>query len=109
MQILMTELENMRKELNTTIGELKKAGYEKAKTEYIYRVALAKELLINRDKGLPATLNNDVSKGNEIIAKYKFDRDVAETKYESTLEKLRAIKIELGIVERQIEATRRGE
>ena len=28
--------------------------------------------------------------------------------YESTLEKFRVVKIELGIVERQIEATRRG-
>ncbi|WFA10353.1 hypothetical protein [Tissierella sp. Yu-01] len=109
MQILIAEIENMRKELNSTIIELNKAGYEKAKAEYTYRVALAKELLINRDKGLPVTLTNDVSKGNEQIAKYKFDRDVAETNYEAILEKLRAIKIELGIVERQIEATRRGE
>ena len=109
MQILIAEIERMRKELNSTIGELERQGYNKAKTEYIYRVALAKELLINRDKGLPVTLNNDVSKGNEVIAKYKFDRDAAETKYDATLEKLRAIKIELGIVERQIEATRRGE
>lgn len=67
----------------------------KAKTEYIYRVALAKELLINREKGLPVTLNNDVSKGNEEIAKHKFNRDVVETSYEATLEKLRATKIEL--------------
>lgn len=109
MQELIIEIEKLRKDLTNVIGELNKAGYEKAKSEYIYRVALAKELLLNRDKGLPATLNNDVSRGNEQIAKYKFDRDVAETTYEAILEKLRAIKIELGIVERQIEATRRGE
>ena len=109
MQLLINELDKLRKDLNSIIGELNKAGYEKAKTEYTYRVALSKELLTNRDKGLPVTLNNDVSKGNEVIAKYKFDRDVADTVYEATLEKLRAIKIELGIVERQMEAIRRGE
>lgn len=109
MQMLITEIENLREDLNNIIGDLKKAGYEKAKSEYTYRVALAKELLINRDNGLPATLNNDVSRGTKEIAMYKFNRDVAETNYEATLEKLRAIKIELGIVERQIEATRRGE
>lgn len=109
MQLLINELDKLRKNLNDTIGELNKAGYEKAKTEYIYRVALAKELLINRDKGLPVTLNNDVSKGNEQIAKYKFNRDVAESTYDATYEKLRAIKIELGIVERQIESIRKGE
>ncbi len=109
MQILITEIERLRKDLNNTVGELQKAGYKKAKTEYTYRIALAKELLKLRDGGLPATLTNDVARGNEEIAKFKFNRDVAETMYESTLEKLRAIKIELGIVERQIEATRRGE
>lgn len=109
MQILIGEIERLRKDLNNSIVELQKAGYEKAKTEYIYRVALAKELLIQRDKGLPATLTNDVSRGNETIAKYKFNRDVAETMYEATLEKLRAVKIELGIVERQMEAIRKGE
>lgn len=109
MQLLIQEIEDMRKELNSTITELKKAGYDKAKHEYTYRVALAKELLIQRDKGLPATLVNDIARGNEEIARLKFNRDYSDTIYEATLEKLRAIKIELGIVERQIEATRRGE
>lgn len=109
MQILITEIERLRKDLNNIIEELKKAGYTKAKTEYIYRVALSKELLILRDRGLPATLTNDVARGNVNIAKLKCDRDIADSMYEATLEKLRAIKIELGIVERQIEATRRGE
>lgn len=109
MQLLIAEIDNLRKDLNNAIGELKKAGYEKAKAEYTYRVALAKELLIQRDKGLPVTIINDIARGNEQIAKLKFNRDYTETIYESTLEKLRAIKIELGIVERQIEATRRGE
>lgn len=109
MQLLIAEIEKLRKDLNNSVTELNKAGYEKAKSEYTCRIALAKELLTNRDKGLPATLNNDVARGNEEIAKYKFNRDVAETIYETTLERLRAIKIELGIVERQMEATRKGE
>jgi hypothetical protein len=109
MQELIIELGRLREDLNGSIESLRKAGYEKAKTEYIYRVALAKELLTNRDKGLPVTLNNDVSKGNEAIAKSKFERDVAETNYEAVYERLRAIKIELGIIERQIEAIRRGD
>ncbi|WP_353096206.1 hypothetical protein [Tissierella praeacuta] len=109
MQILINEIDRLRKDLNATIKDLETKGYDKAKTEQEYRVALSKELLINKDKGLAATLNNDVSRGNEIIAELKYKRDVAETMYEVTLERLRAIKIELGIVERQIEATRRGE
>ena len=109
MQLLINEIENMRIDLNNTIKELRKTGYDKAKAEYIYRIALSKELLILRDKGLPVTIINDIVRGNEEIAKLKFNRDYSDIIYESTLEKLRAIKIELGIVERQIEATRRGE
>lgn len=109
MQILITEIDRLRQDLNETIGKLQKAGYKKAKGEYTYRVALAKEILIQRDKGLPVTIINDVCKGKEEIALLKLNRDAAETNYDSTLEKLRAIKIELGIVERQIEANRRGE
>ena len=52
MQILITEIERLRKELNNIVGELSKAGYEKAKAEYTYRIALAKELLTLRDRGL---------------------------------------------------------
>lgn len=109
MQILINEIERLRKDLNNIIGELKRTGYEKAKAEYTYRVALRKEILVQREKGSPVTIINDIVRGHEEIAKYKFNRDYAETIYETTLEKLRAIKIELGIVERQIEATRRGE
>ncbi len=93
MQILITEIERLRKDLNNTVEKLQKAGYEKANTEYTYRIALVKELLKLRDGVLPATLTNDVARENEEIAKFKFNRDVAETMYQSTLEKLRAVKI----------------
>lgn len=109
MQILITEVERLRNELNNIIKRLREDGYKKAKTEYDYRIALAKEILIQRDKGLPVTIINDICRGKEEIARLKLNRDVAETNYEATLEKLRATKIELGIVERQIEAIRRGE
>lgn len=109
MQLLINEIQNMRIDLNSTIKTLRKTGYDKAKAEYAYRIALSKELLILRNKGLPVTIINDIVRGNEEIAKLKFNRDYSDIIYESTLEKLRVVKIELGIVERQIEATRRGE
>lgn len=109
MQELIGEIERLRKDLNNTITELNKVGYTKAKAEYLYRVALAKEILLNKDRGLPATLNSDVSRGNEIVAKCKFNRDVAESLYDSTYERLRAIKVEIGIVTDQMNAIRKGE
>lgn len=109
MQILIAEMNKLRKELNNTITEINRLGYEKAKAEYIYRVSLAKEIMINREKGLPATLNSDVSRGNEVVAKYKFDRDKMESLHDATYERLRAIKIEIAIVTDQMAAIRKGE
>lgn len=43
MQLLINEIENMRMDLNNTIKTLRKTGYDKAKAEYIYRIALSKE------------------------------------------------------------------
>lgn len=109
MQELIIELENLRRQLNESIEDIRNAGYQKAKAEYNYRVALSQEILRERDGKMPVTIINDVVKGKANIAKLKFYRDNSETIYDAAYEKHRAIKIELGIVERQIESIRKGE
>ncbi|WP_132995804.1 hypothetical protein [Sporanaerobacter acetigenes] len=109
MQDLIIESEELRKQLNNNIDELKIVGYKKAKAEYDYRVALSKEIMIQRNQGVPVTIINDVVRGNENIAKLKFQRDYAETLYDTTKQKIYATKIELEIVENQLQAERKGE
>lgn len=109
MQDLIIEIQELRKELNTAIEVLKQIGQKKADKERNYRVALAKKILLLRDEKIPVTIINDLARGDEEIAKLKFERDVAETLYETALQKIYAIKIELGIVQNQIEAERKGE
>jgi len=109
MQDLIIESEELRKQLNNNIDELKKVGYNKAKAEYEYRVALSKEIMIQRNQGLPVTIINDVVKGKEEIAKLKLQRDYTETLYDVAKQKIYATKIELEIVENQLQAERKGE
>jgi hypothetical protein len=109
MQDLMIEMRELRNTLTIAINELKKRGRDKAKAEQEYRVALAKEILIQRDAGMPVTIISDICRGKAEIAKLKFERDFAETLYETCLQKIYQCKIEMGIIEEQMRAERRGE
>lgn len=102
MQDLMIEMNELRQTLSTAIKELKKRGKEKALAEQNYRVALAKEILLQRDAGVPVTIISDICRGKEEIAKLKFERDFTETLYETCLQKIYQLKLELNIIENQI-------
>ncbi len=109
MQDLQIELKRERKNLAVAITELKKRGIDKSEAEKNYRIALSKEILAQRDAGMPVTIISDICRGNKDIAKLKFDRDVSETLYECAQQYIYACKMNMGIIERQIEAERRGE
>ena len=107
-QDLINELRALRDTLSLAIEKLKERGKAKAKAENGYRIALRKLILEERDKGTPVTIISDICRGHEEIAKLKMNRDIAETLYETAQQKIYATKLELGIVERQLEAERKG-
>ena len=108
MQDLYHELTTLRNNLGQAITILKERGQDKALAERDYRVAMAKEMLILREKGTPVTIINDLVRGKEEIAELKLKRDVAETLYESVMQAIYSYKLNIGIVERQMEAERKG-
>lgn len=109
MQDLVTELNIHRSNLNKAIKELKERGQVKAKAERDYRVELSKGILRLRAEGMPVTIISDVCRGNEKIANLKMERDIAESLYESNMQYIYSTKINIEIVQKQIEATMRGE
>lgn len=109
MQQLVIELDKQRKTLTNAIKILKQRGIDKAETEKNYRIAVAKEILRLRDEGIPVTIISDLVRGDKNIAELKMKRDIAETMYESCLQKIYQTKLELGIIERQMEVERKGE
>ena len=108
MQDLYIELSTLRTDLNKAITILKERGQAKAIAERDYRVAVAKEILKLRNEGIAVTIINDLVRGNEDIAELKLNRDIAETLYESAMQYIYSNKLNIGIVERQMEATRKG-
>lgn len=108
MQDLQIELKKLREKLDTAITELKKRGQAKAQAEHDYRVALAKEILLQRSDGVPVTVISDICRGKEEIAKLKLERDVAETLYESCMQAIYSCKINMDLVQKQIDAERKG-
>ena len=109
MQDLMMQMSRLQNKLNLAIRELKKRGISKAKAEAEYRTALAEKILIERDKGTPVTIINDVCRGDREIAKLKMERDIAETLYESCLQAIYATKLEMNIINDMMMAERKGE
>lgn len=92
----MNRIQACQQALTAGNTELKTLGIKKANAERIYRTELRKEILILRqvDKQ-PATLINDLAKGKEEIAKFRFERDIAETNYNVCIESMRNLRLEL--------------
>lgn len=108
MQDLVNELNLHRGNLNLAIKELKTRGQAKAEAERDYRVALAKEILELRTEGTPVTIINDLCRGNEKIATLKMKRDIAETLYDSAMQAIYNYKLNIDIIQNQINAIHKG-
>lgn len=108
MQDLVNELNLHRGNLNLAIKELKVRGQAKAEAERDYRVELAKEMLRLRTEGTPVTIMSDLCRGNEKIAELKMKRDIAESLYNSNMQAIYNYKLNIDIVQNQINATQKG-
>lgn len=63
---------------------------------------LCKTALELRDQGMPVTLINQVIYGYRDVPKYRFERDMARTKYEANQEYINTIKLQIRILESQL-------
>lgn len=108
MQDLYNEIQKLRNELNLAIEFAKKRGQDLAKAERDYRVALSQKILIERDNKVPVTIISDICRGDKEIADFKFNRDTQEVLYKSAGERINATKLEIRIVESQMESMRKG-
>ena len=89
--------------LDKAIKALGTRGRAYAQAEHDYKVALSKKILLERDKGTPVTIISDVCRGDKEIAKLRFERDVAETSYEAAKEAINGYKLQIRILDAQIE------
>lgn len=102
-QDLYIEMQEKVRLLDTAIRELGSRGRTFAQAEHDYKVALSEKILVERDKGMPVTIIGDVCRGNRAIAKLRFERDVAEVTYKAALEAINSYKLQIRIIENQIQ------
>lgn len=99
---LMEELERKLRILDASVKELSKTGRKYASAYTNYRVALAKELVKLKDGGMPVTIAYDVARGNPEIARLKFEEIAKEAVYLANKECINAIKLQIKIIQEQI-------
>lgn len=100
---LVVELQNLQKNLDISIRQLRKSGEDYARAYTDYRIALAKELLQLKNEGYAITLAGDIARGKPEIAKLKFREISTEAIYKANLESINALKLEIKIMSNQIE------
>lgn len=103
MNDLYTQIQVKTQELNTSIKELRNSGTNYAQAEKNYKVRLAQECLKLRDNGTPVTLIDKVCYGVPEVAELRFKRTVAETVYRANLEAINGIKLQLRLLENQMQ------
>ncbi len=99
---LMEDLNIKIKELNTSIKSLRKTGTEYAEAERAYKVCLRQECLKLRDEGMAIGMIDKTCYGIPSVAEARYLRDVAKTVYEANQEAINSLKLQLRLIESQI-------
>lgn len=100
---LYEELQSKTRQLDGCIRELRRNGTAFAEAERDYKVLLRTECLKLRDGGMAIGMIDKTCYGIPSVAEARFKRDVAETVYKANLEAINSIKLQMRLIEAQIE------
>lgn len=100
---IVNELNEKCRLLDNSIRMLRKTGSEYAKAYTDYRMELAKELVKLKDEGYAITLAGDIARGKPEIAHLKFEEISKEAIYKANQESINVLKLQIKILENQIE------
>lgn len=103
MEEYVNQITALTDRLKSSIKTLARYGNELAAAERDYKVCLRKEALTLRsEKGMPVTLIAQIIYGVQEVADKRFKRDVAETMYNTAQENINSIKLQLRLLESQL-------
>lgn len=100
---LYNELNQKIKELEVSIKQLRKNGTAYAEAERNYKILLRQEILKMRDEGQAIGVITLTCYGIPSVAEARFKRDIAETIYKANQEAINSIKLQLRLLESQIQ------
>lgn len=100
---LYNELETKIQELEVSIRSLRKTGQNYAEAERDYKILLRQEVLKLRDEGQAIGVITLTCYGIPSVAEARFRRDTAEAIYKANQEAINSIKLQLRLLESQIQ------
>ncbi len=100
---LYNELQIKTKHLETSIKQLRTSGTEYAEAEKNYKILLRSECLKLRDEGMAIGMIDKTCYGIPSVAEARFKRDVAEAVYKANIEAINSIKLQMRLIESQLQ------
>lgn len=98
---LITKIQNLIAESDQYLKGLQNWGVKKANAEKEYQTILAQEVLKERDKGTAIGVISLIVKGKREVAEKRLERDIAETMYQVSQEKINLTKLQLRLLDSQ--------
>lgn len=99
---LFDELQAKVKQLDASVRQLRTSGTDYAEAERAYKILLRSECLKLRDEGMAIGLIDKTCYGLQNVADARFKRDVAEAVYKANMEAINSLKLQLRLIESQI-------
>ena len=99
---LFNELQAKTKDLEISIKSLRQTGTNYAQAEKDYKVLLRQECLRLRDEGMAIGMIDKTCYGIPSVAEARFKRDVAEAVYKANQEAINSIKLQMRLIENQL-------
>ena len=99
---LFDELRAKVKQLDASVRQLRTSGTDYAEAERAYKILLRSECLKLRDEGMAIGLIDKTCYGLQNVADARFKRDVAEAVYKANQEAINSLKLQLRLIESQI-------
>ncbi len=100
---LWKELITIERQLNEALATLRTNGIDYCEAERLYQMEKSKQTMRLKSEGYPITLIPQVVKGLENVAELDYIRNKAEVVYKANLEAINIKKLELRVLEAQIE------
>ena len=100
---LYNELQAKIGQLSVSLKKLRETGSEYAKAERDYKVLLRQEVLKLRGEGEAIGVITLTCYGIPSVAEARFKRDVAESIYKANQEAINTLKLEIRIIESQLQ------
>ena len=101
--MLYEELQVKLKQLEQCVRDLRLNGTAYASAERDYKILLRQECLKLRDEGMAVGMIDKTCYGIPSVAEARFKRDVALTVYEANKEAINSIKLQMRLIEGQLQ------